>query len=83
MSGVPAGDSPESASSRGTEDADGPASHRRGPPVTDLVGKIAVVPLVPGSTAQPSRVSHSRSFHGFFTISSVFVTHFFISLEVS
>jgi hypothetical protein len=77
MSGVPATDSLERVSSRGTGDADDPISHGRGPLVADLVGRIAAFPLVLGSTAQPSAWCHSRSFHEFFTISSVFVTPFF------
>ena len=80
MSGVPAGVSLESVSSRGTWGADNPTSPERGPLVTDLIGRIAVFPLVLGSTAQPFRVIHSRLFHEIFTISSVFVTPFFHSL---
>jgi hypothetical protein len=69
MSGSPAGDSPESVSSRGTGDADDPTSPGRGPLVTDLVGKIAGFPLVLGSTTPALRVMPfpivSRIFHDF------------------
>jgi hypothetical protein len=69
MSGVPASESLESVSSRGTGDADDPTSDGRGPLVTDLVGKIAAFPLVLGSTTPPLRVMPfpivSRIFHDF------------------
>jgi hypothetical protein len=83
MSGIPASDSLESVSSRGTGDADDPTSHGRGPLVTDLVGKIAAFRLVLGSTAQPlSAWRHSQSFHEVFTDSNAFVTQFFHFSEV-
>jgi hypothetical protein len=53
MSGVPAGVSLERVSSRGTWGADNPTSPARGALVTDLIGRIAVFPLVLGSTDQP------------------------------
>jgi hypothetical protein len=69
MSGVPASDSLESVSSRGTWDADDRTSPARGPLVTDLVGKIAAFPLVLGSATQPLLVMPfpiiSRIFHDF------------------
>jgi hypothetical protein len=77
LASVPASDSLESVSSRGTWDADDPTSPERGPLVTGLVGRMAAFPLVLGSTAQPLRLIHSRLFHEVFTISSVFVTRIF------
>ena len=83
MSGVPASDSRESVSSRGTGDPDNSTSHERGPLVTNLVGEIAALRLVPGSTAQPlSAWRHSELFHEVFTDSNAFVTRFFAFSEV-
>ena len=84
MSGVSACDSRESASSRGTWDADNPTSPERGPLVTDLIGRIAVFPLVLGSTVQPLRVMPfpivSRIFHDFLRVCH---PNFFISSKVA
>jgi hypothetical protein len=84
ISGVPASDSRQSVSSRGTGDADDPSSPERGPLVTDLVGKIAAFPLVLGSTAQPLRVLPfpivSRIFHDF---QRVCHPNFFIFSKIS
>jgi hypothetical protein len=83
-SGVPASVSPESVSSRGTWGADNPTSPERGPLVTDLLGRIAVFPLVLGSTAQPLRVMSfpivSQIFHDFLRVCHL---NFFISSKVA
>jgi len=67
MSAVLASDSPESVTSRGARYAGDPTSHGRGPLVTDPIGEIAALRLVPGSIAQPLSVAPfpiiSRSFH--------------------
>jgi hypothetical protein len=81
ISGVPASDSRENVSSRGTWDADNPTSPERGPLVSDLIGRIAVFPLVLGSTAQPLRVMPfpivSRIFHDFLRVCHSNFFHFF------
>jgi hypothetical protein len=76
MSGVLARDSPGHVSSPGRGDADDPTSQGRDVLVIDLAGRVAACPLVPGSTCQFLRAVHSRSFHGYFTISKVFVILF-------